>query len=275
MRAVYPFTYHRPTCLADAVAAYAAADQPRYLAGGQTLLPPLKMRLAQASDLIDLSRLPGLRGVSWEGGALHIGAMTRHAEVAASAEARAHLPALAGLAARIGDPHIRNMGTLGGSLANNDPAADYPAAVLGLGATLLTDRRVLAAETFFTGMFETALEPGEIITSVVFPLPRRAAYARFCNPASRYPIVGVFVAEMADGPRVAVTGAAACVFRHFAMEEALRASFSPQAAVAALPDDLSSDLNSDLHATAAYRAHLIGVMAHRAVQGAVQAAGQD
>lgn len=267
---MYPFVHHRPATLAAAVAAavsvQAAAGEPRYLAGGQTLLPPLKMRLARVSDLIDLGRVPGLRGVAYEEGALRIGAMTRHAEVAAAEEVRARCPALARLAEGIGDPHIRNMGTLGGSLANNDPAADYAAAVLALGAQVRTDRRDIDADSFFTGMFETALEPDEIIVSVSFPIPRRAAYASFRNPASRYAVVGVFVADLETGPRVAVTGAGACVFRHAAMEAALGREFSPDsaAAVTTSPDGL----NADLHATAAYRAHLVGVMAQRAVRAA-------
>ena len=261
-----PFAYHRPATIAEAAAAYAAADLPRYLAGGQTLLPPLKMRLSQASDLIDLSRLPGLQGVWAEGDALRIGAMTRHVDVAVSAAARARIPALADLAGAIGDPHIRNMGTLGGSLANNDPAADYAAAALALGAAIHTDRRVIEADVFFTGMFETALEPGEIITSVSFPIPRRAAYARFRNPASRYAVVGVFVADSADGPRVAVVGAAPCVFRHTVMEQALVDTFSPQsiAEILTSPTGFNGGFNDDLHASADYRAHLVSVMTQRA-----------
>lgn len=268
---MYPFAYHRPRSVEEAAARFAAAEDPRYLAGGQTLLPVLKMRLGRASDLIDLARIEGLAGIGrTTDGALRIGAMTRHADVAAHPEVRAALPALAGLAGGMGDPHIRAMGTLGGSLANNDPAADYAAAALALGATIHTDRRAIAADAFFTGMFETALAPGEIVTAVAFPPAARAGYAKFRQPASRYAMVGVFVALTGTGPRVAVVGAAPCVFRHAAMEAELARDFSPgQAARAITP---AEGLNADLHAGADYRAHLVGVMAGRAVAAAMRGA---
>ena len=236
------------------------------LAGGQTLIPTLKQRLANPSDVIDLGGIAGLGGVRREGDAIVVGAMTRHAEVASSAEVRNAIPALAALADGIGDPQVRNAGTIGGSIANADPAADYPAAVVGLGATVRTGRRTIAGDDFFTGLFETALEEGEIVLSVSFPVPRRAAYAKFPNPASRYAVVGVMVAETASGVRVAVTGAGSHAFRVGAMESALGASFTPEAIrdVAVSPDGL----NEDIHASAEYRAHLVGVMARRAVTAA-------
>ena len=226
---MYEFNYHRPATIDEAKQALAGNDEAQPLAGGMTLLPTMKMRLAQPSDLVDLGAVDGLAGISDTGGAVEIGAMTRHAEVAASENVRAAIPALAALADSIGDPQVRNRGTIGGSLANNDPAADYPAAVLGLGATITTDRREIAADEYFLGMFETALEPGELIVSVSFPKPKRASYQKFANPASRYAIVGVMVAESGDGVRVAVTGAAPCVFRSADMEAALSASLTSAA----------------------------------------------
>jgi carbon-monoxide dehydrogenase medium subunit len=260
---MYEFTYHRAGSLDDAKAKFAAGDDATLMAGGMTLIPTLKQRLAMPSDVIDLGGIDGLAGIRVEGDTLVIGAMTKHDTVANSAEVKAFCPALAELAGLIGDPMVRNRGTIGGSVANNDPAADYPSAVLGLGATVVTDAREIAADDFFTGMFETALEPGEIIREFRFPKPKRAAYGKFPNPASRYPIVGVFVAEAADGVRVAVTGAAACVFRHSGMEGALSGNFSASAL-----DGMGGDpgaMNSDIHASAEYRAHLVGVMARRAV----------
>ncbi len=226
----------------------------------------MKLRLSSPSDLVDLAHIPELRGIRVDGGAnaIAIGAMTRHAEVAASLDVGARIPALAALAGAIGDAQVRNRGTLGGSLANNDPAADYPAAVLGLGATIRTQRREIPADDFFQGLFETALTPGELIVSVRFPVPAKAAYEKFRNPASRFAVVGVFVARTGQGVRVAVTGAGAGgVFRMTAMEQALARNWSPEAlrSVAVPPDDLQSDL----HASAEYRAHLIGVLARRAV----------
>ena len=263
---MYEFNYHRPGTLESAAAALAAAEDGQVLAGGQTLIPTLKQRLASPSDVVDLGSIAGLDGVRREGDTIVIGAMTRHADVASSAEVRSAVPALAALADGIGDPQVRNSGTIGGSIANADPAADYPAAVVGLGAEVRTDRRSIAGDDFFTGLFETALEDGEIIVSVRFPIPRRAAYAKFPNPASRYAIVGVMVAETASGVRVAVTGAGDRVFRAGAMEAALAGNFSPGALGGV---SVSSDgLNEDIHASAEYRAHLVGVMARRAVAAA-------
>ena len=263
---MYNFAYHRPSSLADAQAALERADDGQFLAGGQTLIPTLKQRLAQPSDLIDLSGIAELRGIAVSGDTVAIGAMTRHAEVAASAEVAQAIPALAHLVSLIGDPQVRNLGTIGGSLAISDPSADYPAAVLGLGATVHTKSREIAADDYFRGLFETALEDGEIITKVVFPAPEKAAYTKFPNPASRYAIVGVFVAITGPGVRVAVTGAGASVFRQRDMERALGDDFSPDAvADIAQAEDR---LNSDIHASAEYRAHLVTVMAKRAVAAA-------
>ena len=263
---MYAFEYHRPNSLAGALANL-KQDDAKALAGGMTLLPTMKQRLASPSALIELKDVPELKGVSRQGDALVIGAMTRHAEVARDATVKAAIPALASLASSIGDPHVRNRGTIGGSLANNDPAADYPAAALALGATIVTDKRRIAADDYFKGLFETALEPGELIVSVSFPIPAKAAYMKFANPASRYALVGVFVAQTASGVRVAVTGAGENgVFRVPAMEAALGANFAPAAlAQITVP---SEGLNSDIHADADYRAHLINVMARRAVEAA-------
>lgn len=264
---MYEFAYQRPNSVADAVKAGSADTEAKFLAGGMTLIPTLKQRLAMPSALIDLARIPDLAGIRREGDALVIGAMTPHAEVAASAEVRGAIPALADLAAGIGDPQVRHRGTLGGSIANADPAADYPAAVVGLGATVVTDRREIAGDDFFTGLFETALEEGELITSVRFPVPKRAGYAKFRNPASRYAVVGVMVAETADGVRVGVTGAGPNAFRMPEMEKALAANFSPDAVAGVT---VSADgLNSDMHASAEYRAHLVTVMAKKAVAAAL------
>jgi aerobic carbon-monoxide dehydrogenase medium subunit len=260
---MYEFTYHRATSLADAKAKLGQGDDPTLMAGGMTLIPTLKQRLAMPSDVIDLGGIADLSGIRMDGDTLVIGAMTKHDSVASSDVVKAFCPALAELAGLIGDPMVRNRGTIGGSVANNDPAADYPSAVLGLGATVVTDSREIAADVFFTGMFETALEEGEIIREFRFPKPKRAAYSKFPNPASRYAIVGVFAAEAADGIRVAVTGAAPCVFRHGGMEAALAGNFSAKAL-----DGIKGDAavrNSDIHASAEYRAHLVGVMARRAV----------
>ena len=261
---MYEFEYRRPGSLAEALDALQAAPEGRFLAGGQTLLPTLKQRLASPSDLVDLAEIAELRGIATDGDAVVIGAMTRHADVAASADVQRTIPALAALAGDIGDRQVRNRGTIGGSVANNDPAADYPAACLALGATIKTNTREITADDFFTGLFETALGEDELVTSVRFPAPDKAAYMKFKNPASRYAIVGVFVAQAADGVRVAVTGAGAGgVFRVPEMERALAANFSASAIEGiAIPAD---DLNSDIHASAEYRAHLVGVMARRAV----------
>ena len=264
---MYAFNYHRPSSLADAAKLLGGAEDGKFVAGGQTLLPTLKQRLASPSDLIDLTGIAELGGITVTGSSVTIGAASRHAAVAASAEVKKAIPALAHLAGGIGDPQVRNLGTMGGSLANNDPAADYPAAVLGLGATVHTSKRKIAADDFFTGMFETALEDGEIIVKVEFPIPKRAGYVKFPNPASRYVMVGAFVAETASGVRVAINGAAPCVFRHAAMEAALAKSFSPDALKGIKTD--AGEMNNDIHASAEYRAHLVGVIAKRAVQAAL------
>ena len=264
---MYEFNYHRPCTLEAAAAALAAAEDGQVLAGGQTLIPTLKQRLASPSDLVDLGGVAGLDGVRRERGDIVVGAMTRHAEVASSSEVKEAVPALASLADGIGDPQVRNCGTIGGSIANADPAADYPAALVGLGAEILTDRRMIAEDYFFTGLFETTLEDDEIIVSVRFQIPRRAAYVKFPNPASRYAIVGVMVSETVGGVvRVAVTGAGDRVFRVDAMETALTGNFRAEAIQGiSIPSD---GLNEDIHASAEYRAHLVGVMARRAVAAA-------
>ncbi|NQW11520.1 MAG: xanthine dehydrogenase family protein subunit M [Alphaproteobacteria bacterium] len=264
---MYDFAYHKPSSVADAMAALKAADDGKFLAGGMTMIPTLKQRLAQPSDLIDLSGVGDLVGITVSGGAVTIGAMTTHAAVATSTDVQSAIPALAALAGGIGDPQVRNRGTIGGSVANNDPAADYPAACLALGATIKTDRREMAADDFFTDLFETALADDEIILSVSFPKPSKAAYQKFDNPASRYALVGVFVAQTAGGPRVAVTGSGQNgVFRVPGMESALASSWSADAVKGMAVD--AGTLNSDIHASAEYRAHLIGVMAGRAVTAA-------
>lgn len=269
---MFPFDYHRAVSLEDARQAHAAAAEPAYLAGGQTLVPTLKMRLAQHDRVIDLRRIPGMTGIRRDGNALVIGAMTTHQAIADSPDVAAALPALAAMATSIGDQQVRAMGTIGGALANNDPAADYPAAALALDASIVTDRRSHAAADFFGAFFDTALDPGEIIREVRIPLPEAAAYAKIRNPASRYAVVGVFVARTAAGPRVAVTGAAGQVFRHEAMEQALAASFGPASldGITTSPDGL----NEDQHASAEYRAHLCGVLASRAVTALVGAGSQ-
>ncbi len=263
---MYEFTYHKAGSLADAAAKVSGADDGALMAGGMTLIPTLKQRLAMPSDVVDLGGLADLVGISVKNNVVSIGAMTTHNAVANSADVKAAIPALAALAGGIGDPAVRNRGTIGGSIANNDPAADYPAAVLGLGATVVTDQRDIAGDDFFKGMFETALKPGEIIVRLDFPVPAKAAYVKFPNPASRYAIVGVLVAQTAGGVRVAVTGAAPGVFRATAMEAALGGNFAASALEGiAVP---ASGLNADIHASAEYRAHLIGVMAKRAVGAA-------
>ena len=259
---MYRFNYHKASSLAQAAELRSGAEDGVFLAGGMTLIPTLKQRLAAPSDVVDLAGVEGLGGIT-VGDTVRIGAMTRHADVAASDAVQGAIPALADLAGRIGDAHVRNRGTIGGSIANSDPAADYPAAVVGLNATVHTDRRTIAGDDFFLDLFETALEDGEIVTAVEFPIPARAAYAKFPNPASRYAIVGVMVAELDGAVRVGVTGAGPCAFRSAELEAALAGGLS----VAAL-DGVSvpdANLNSDMHASAAYRAHLVGVMARRAV----------
>jgi len=263
---MYAVDYQQAKTVADA-AALLAKTGGRPLAGGQSLIAAMKLRLAQPGTVVDLSGIPELAGVRKDGDALVIGAMTRHADVAASADVKRTIPALAALAEGIGDRQVRNMGTLGGSIANNDPAADWPAAIVALNATVVTNKRRIAAADFFKGMYETALGGDEIITGVSFPVPRKAAYAKFPNPASRFALVGVFVAQLADGSvRVAVTGAAPSVFRASGIEAALAKSFTADAAKAVKVD--ANGLNNDLHGSAAYRAHLVSVMASRAVAAA-------
>ena len=260
------FGLERPASLADAAAAFASGSEAAFLAGGHTLIPAMKARLRAPDVLVDLSALPGLTGVTRDADRLWIGALTTHAAVADDATVQAALPGLARLAAQIGDPQVRNRGTIGGVLANNDPAADYPAAALALDAVIETDRGSHTADDYFQGMFTTALADGEIITRVGFRVASRAAYAKFRHPASRYALVGVFVAQHEDGVRVAVTGAGPGVFRWTAAEAALATDFSA-AAVAGFTL-AADDLNSDIHASADYRAHLAGVMLAEAVAAA-------
>ena len=263
---MYAFTLERPTTTADASKLAASGAKP--LAGGQTLLASMKLRLSSPEQLADLSGIKELVGIKREGNAFVIGAMTRHADVAIHAELKAAIPALADLAANIGDRQVRAMGTLGGSVANNDPSACYPSAVLALGATIHTTTRKIAADDFFLGMFTTALNDGELITAISFPIPKRAAYMKFKQQASRFAMVGVFIAQFDAGVRVAVTGASSSgVFRHKGLEDALGKSFTPAAAAAV--KIAATDLNSDIHATAAYRANLISVQTQRGVTKAL------
>lgn len=263
---MYNFNHHRPNSIDAAAAALASADDGKILAGGMTLIATLKQRLASPSDLVDLGAIGELKGICEEDGAVVIGAMTTHAAVANDATVKAKIPALAHLAEGIGDAQVRNCGTIGGSIANNDPAADYPAALVGLGATVRTNKRQIAADDFFTGMFETALDDGEIITAVAFPVPEKAGYAKFANPASRYAIVGVMVATGPAGTRVAVTGAGPCVFRLSDAESALGGGISADAV--ANVSVAADGLNSDLHASSEYRANLVNVMLRRAAAAA-------
>jgi carbon-monoxide dehydrogenase medium subunit len=260
------FGYYDPTSVQQASGIARDDTEARYLAGGQSLLPAMRLGFAAPPKLVDLGQVPELRGihVAGDGASITVGAMARHAEVAGSVEVGKRIRALAELAGSIGDAQVRNRGTIGGSLANNDPAADYPAAALALNAVITTNDRRIHADDFFVGLYETALRPGELITAVTFPVPRRAAYLKFRNPASRFAVVGVFVADTPSGPRVAVTGAGARgVFRVREMEEALARGWSPQALAAVrIPID---DLQTDLHASAEYRAHLVRVLAQRAV----------
>jgi aerobic carbon-monoxide dehydrogenase medium subunit len=265
---MHAFTYHRPKTLQEAAQLFAKSSDARYLAGGQTLLPALRMRLSAPEDLIDLGAIGELSGIKVNSNVVTIGAMTSHNAVADSKDVRKAIPALALLAAGIGDRQVRNCGTIGGSVANSDPAACYPAGVLGLGATITTNKRAIAADQFFTGLYETALEAGELITSIAFPAAKRAAYVKFENPASRFAIVGVFVSQTDGGVRCAVTGAGACAFRVAAIEQALTKNFSPAAL-----DNVkvpATGLNADIHASAEYRAHLITVLAKRAAEAAAK-----
>jgi carbon-monoxide dehydrogenase medium subunit len=266
---MHAFQYHRPASTKDALSLGKQKSDGRYLAGGQSLVQAMKLRLSSPSDLIDLGSIRELAGIKASGNAVEIGAMTRHAEVAASADVKRAIPSLAAMAMLIGDRQVRHLGTLGGSLANNDPAADYPAAVLALNATVITDRRKIPADQFFKGLYETALEPGELITAVSFQAPKRGAYQKFRNPASRFALVGVYVADFGSGNvRVGVSGAGPCGFRQTEMEKALSAKFAPEAvaSIKVKPDGL----NNDLHASPEYRAHLITVMCKRAVEQALK-----
>jgi aerobic carbon-monoxide dehydrogenase medium subunit len=266
---MHAFQYHRPASNKDALTLAKQKTEGKYLAGGQSLVQAMKLRLSSPSDLIDLGTIKELTGIRVSGNAVEIGAMTRHAEVAASADVKRAIPSLAAMAGLIGDRQVRHLGTLGGSLANNDPAADYPGAVLALNATVITDRRKISADQFFKGLYETALEPGELITAVSFQVPKRGAYQKFRNPASRFALVGVYVADFGSGNvRVGVTGAGPCAFRQTEMEKALAAKFAPEAVanIKVKPDGL----NNDLHASPEYRAHLITVMCKRAVEQALK-----
>jgi aerobic carbon-monoxide dehydrogenase medium subunit len=265
---MYAFEYHRPSSNKEALDLAAKKSEGKFLAGGQSLVQAMKLRLSSPSDLIDLAAIGDLKALSADGNSVTIGAMVRHADVAAAPAVQKAIPALAQLAGMIGDRQVRHMGTIGGSLANSDPAADYPAAVLGLGATITTNKRKIEGDKFFKGLYETALEPGELITQVSFPAPKRAAYMKFKNPASRFALVGVFVADFGGNIRVGVTGAGPCAFRQAEMEKALAQKFAPEsvANIKLKPDGL----NNDLHASPEYRAHLITVMAKRAVEAALK-----
>ena len=264
---MYAFEFHRPTSVRQAANLLGKLDEAKVVAGGHTLLPTMKQRLAAPANLVDLNGIAELRGIERSARSVTIRAMTTHAEVAESADVKEAIPALAELAEMIGDPAVRHRGTIGGSVANNDPAADYPAACLALGATITTNKRKIAADDFFKGLFETALEENEIVTGVTFPIPQKAGYKKFRHPASRYALVGVFVSKRASEVRVAVTGAGQNgVFRWTAAEEALKTRFAAKSLeVLSHP---AEGLNGDIHADAAYRAHLIGVMARRAVAAA-------
>ncbi len=266
---MYETQYHRAKDVAEAAKLFSGSDDARYLAGGMTLLPTMKQRLAAPTAVIDIRRIPALKGITVTGDTVTIGAATSHSEVSTSEEVKKAIPALAYLASLIGDPAVRHMGTIGGSLANNDPAADYPAAVMALNATIKTDKREIAAEDYFQGLFSTALEPGELIVSVSFPIPEKAGYAKFENPASRYAMAGVFVAKMKDGAvRVGVTGAGNNgVFRANGIEAALGGSLSADAVQGV--EMSADDMLADIHGSAAYRANLVKVMAKRAAQAAV------
>ena len=260
---MYAFTYHRPASVEAAADSLRKSSEANLLAGGMSLIPTMKLRLSSPGELVDLNGLPELQGITLADGTLTIGAMTRHAEVAGSADVAGAIPALAELAGGIGDVQVRNRGTIGGSICFNDPAADYPAGLIGLGATVHTSERSLVADEFFVSLYETALKDGEIVTSVSFPVPDKAGWSKFANLASRFAIVAVMVSAKGNAVRVAVTGAKACVFRVLEMEQALADNFSP-GAIAGLGVP-AADLNDDHHADAAYRAHLITVLAERAV----------
>jgi aerobic carbon-monoxide dehydrogenase medium subunit len=261
------FNFQRPDSVAAVVSRLGKTSDARLLAGGQSLLGAMKLGLAAPAELVDLGRMRDLAGISADGTSVRVGAMATHASVAASSDVRSRIPALARLADGIGDPAVRSRGTIGGSLANNDPAACYPAGVLGLGATIETDRRKIAADDFFKGLYETALQSDEVIVAVRFPVVQNAGWVKFKQPASRFSLVGVFVSRGAQGVRVAVTGAKACVFRATALEQALSKDFSAKACASV---KISADgMNRDLHASPEYRAHLVGVLAQRAVTQAL------
>lgn len=260
-------SYHRPASIAEAAELMAGDSEARLLAGGQTVLPAMQLGLLAPSAFIDLGGIGELQGIRSDRDTVTVGAMTTHAAVAASQDVRARIPALAELAAGIGDRQVRNRGTLGGSLANSDPAADYPAAVLGLHATIQTNLRRIAADDFWKGLLETALRGGEVITAVIFPVPEKAAYVKFRQPASRFALVGVFVAHTSKGVRVAVTGAGVCAFRVRALEDALAGKFAPESCAGITVP--ATGLNTDIHASAEYRAHLIPILARRCVQKAL------
>ena len=261
---MYDFAYHKPSSVADAVKLLSADPDARPISGGQTLLPALKHRLNRPTSLVDLSGITELKGIRREGDKIIVGALTKHVEVENNPDVKSAIPALAWMAGHLGDVQVRNRGTMGGSVANNDPAADYPAAVLGLGATVVTDKRRVPADDFFQGMFTTALEPGELLVAIEFPIPEKAGYAKMRNPARRYVMAGVFVAKTKNGEvRVVVNGAGPGVFRQAEMERALSAGWSPDA-VANIKQP-AEGLNSDIHGSAEYRAHLVTVMAKRAV----------
>jgi carbon-monoxide dehydrogenase medium subunit len=264
---MYEFKYQRPASVRQAVNMLAKDPEAKLIAGGHSILPVMKLRLAKPTQLIDIGHIEGLNTIELRGRSIVIGALARHVEVANSQTVKEALPALAQVAAEIGDPAVRHRGTLGGSLANNDPNADYPAAVLGLGATVITNKRRIAADDFFKGLFETALEPDEVITKVSFPLVKKAAYMKFRHPASGFALVGVFVSKRGSEIRVAATGAGANgVFRVKSFEEALKKRFSPKSIEGmTIPAD---GMNSDIHGSAEYRAHLVGVMARRALAAA-------
>jgi carbon-monoxide dehydrogenase medium subunit len=264
---VYAFSYFRPASIDEAVAFLKEHEGAKPLSGGMTLVPTLKQRLAAPSHLVDLTWIPEMKGITVDGDILRIGAATPHAVVASSETVAQTIPALSRLAGLIADPQVRNRGTIGGSIANADPSADYPAAVVALYATVHTNKRAIAGDQFFKGLFETALEPGEIIVKIAFPVPKRAGYAKFPNPASRYAVVGVFVADTKEGVRVGVTGAGPSAFRSKDLEAALAKSFTAEAAGAVKID--GAGFNADMHASAEYRAHLVGVMAKRAVAAAL------
>jgi carbon-monoxide dehydrogenase medium subunit len=272
---MYNFEFHRPSGLRQASNMLGKLEEAKILAGGQTLIPTMKLRLASPNNIVDLNAIAGeLSGIEVKGRSIVIGAMTRHNDVATSADVKANIPALAYLAGLIGDPAVRHRGTLGGSIANNDPNSDYPAACVGLGATIHTTKGKHEADAFFKGLFETALAPDEIITKVSFPIVKKAGYEKFRNQASRFALVGVFAAKRGSEIRVAVTGAGSNgVFRATAFEEALKKRFAPKSLEGlTIPAD---GMNADIHGSAEYRAHLVGVMARRAVARANEAPGGE